>query len=295
MKKAYKILIIIGIVLAVLIIGLITAAMVAFGSTKAAYLQIESGEVQVNQGEGYFPAVDMMDLKESDFVKTLEGTAVIIFYDSSFIELEPNTEIQISKLSEKFTKVTQNSGSAWSKFTKITGMAGYEVETPNTVATVRGTEFNTKTGEEDAIIVSEGLVKYSGDEEYVDVEEFEKYVKKLGQNFEKQELTSEEREMIMNRIEKNIRTLKQIRENRLMRMGMVKMFRNFYDVEEGKELSEREQIRELTDSIDSGETDDKQMMKQFPLVGSLPEAKKFVNFNELIKEENSRMQRLRAR
>lgn len=151
-NKALKIGIPIGIVVILLIISLAT---VLGSPTRPAFLNIEEGDVQVDVGKGWVAAEDGMKLSEEDSVRTLEGKAVLILYESIIVQLDENTEVSIAELSKKHTKLDQKSGSTWNKFMAITGVSNYEVETPTTVATVRGTEFWVDM---DSIGVSEGEV-----------------------------------------------------------------------------------------------------------------------------------------
>lgn len=126
-------------------------------SATAALLYIEEGTVQVDTGNGWQQATDEMELSKGAKVKTTQGQATIVFYEGEIMHLEPESEVEITQLTSKKTKVTQTAGETWNKITKISGMAEFTVETPNTVATVRGTEF-ILTPEELAVI--EGAVEY---------------------------------------------------------------------------------------------------------------------------------------
>jgi hypothetical protein len=128
-------------VAAVVLIIIISLVLLLGSDTRVAFLNIEEGDVEVDTGKGWISAIDGMDLSLEDKVRTLEGKAVVILYESILVQLDENTEISIEELSKKNVKVRQESGSTWNKFMAIAGVGGFEVETPNTVATVRGTEF----------------------------------------------------------------------------------------------------------------------------------------------------------
>jgi len=138
----------------VLLIGISLAVMLG-SSTRVAFLNVEEGAVEVDTGNGWVPATDGMKLSEDDSVRTLEGKAVLILYESIIINLDENTEVTIADLSKDNVKVKQGSGSTWNKFANIMGIKGFEVETPTTVATVRGTEFWVDM---DSVGVSDGEV-----------------------------------------------------------------------------------------------------------------------------------------
>lgn len=124
-----------------------------------AMLAVQSGEVFVNGG----PASAGMELKEGDSVKTgAKAKASVVFFDSSILRLNENTEIVVKDIvSQGGKKVTleQTAGQTWSRVLKISGIKEYSVETPNTVATVRGTGFSISVGDGDTTVaVKEGKV-----------------------------------------------------------------------------------------------------------------------------------------
>ncbi|MBD3362660.1 hypothetical protein GF362_02990 [Candidatus Dojkabacteria bacterium] len=79
-------------------------------------------------------------LPSSSFVKTKEGIAYIIFPDNSLVSIDEYTELQINFESEKIN-IKQLIGSTWHRINDITTKKEYEVETPTTFASVRGTKF----------------------------------------------------------------------------------------------------------------------------------------------------------
>ncbi len=136
--KYLKIGIPVGVVLLLIIVSLV---FIMGSSTRVAFLNIEEGSVEVDTGKGWTTASDGMDLDLKDKVRTLDGSAVLILYESILVQMDPNTEIAIEDLSKKNVKLRQESGSTWNKFMSIAGIQNFEVETPTTVATVRGTSF----------------------------------------------------------------------------------------------------------------------------------------------------------
>lgn len=112
-----------------------------------AQLIIESGDVQVKSAEGSWTSAENgMDLYESDSIKTGDNTsASIILFKSSIVRLDSNTEVTINKLirdaEETSVEIEQDSGRTWNTVSKISGIDNYEVQTPTTVASVRGTSF----------------------------------------------------------------------------------------------------------------------------------------------------------
>lgn len=124
--------------------------------TRTAFLNVESEAVQVDTGAGWQSAKDGMDLGLDDKVKTEDGVASVVIYESVIVALDPGSEVTIKDLNKEHVKVTHDSGSAWHKFTGLTGIEAFSVETPATVATVRGTEFETTM---ESVRVSEGKVE----------------------------------------------------------------------------------------------------------------------------------------
>lgn len=124
-----------------------------------AQLIIESGTVQVKHGsEAWISAENGMSLYESDSVRTgNNSSASIIFFKTSIVRLDSNTEVTLEKLfREEETSVTiqQDSGRTWNTVYKISGIDNYEIQTPTTVASVRGTAF--------VVIVWENYSTYYG-------------------------------------------------------------------------------------------------------------------------------------
>jgi urease gamma subunit len=174
------------IIMAVLAVAGIGAYFYFTGSSETvAYLNIESGGVQVNPGNGWQSASDQMELKKDYSVKTLDdGQASIVFFESDTMELDPNTEVQIAQLVANQVTIGQKSGQTWNRVNKLTGTREYSVETPNSVATVRGTGFGVNVTENgDEIAVDDGTVQCgSRDGKTVkDIIEYRKCMVKNGQ------------------------------------------------------------------------------------------------------------------
>ena len=112
-----------------------------------AQLVINSGTVMIkHHGESWDVAQNGMLLHQSDSLKTENNSsASIILFKSSIIRLDSNTEVMIMELIRKAeeTNVTlkQDVGRTWNTILNISGIDNYEVHTPTTVATVRGTTF----------------------------------------------------------------------------------------------------------------------------------------------------------
>lgn len=139
---------IISIIVIVCIVGVLWIVLSSETATAKAELIIDSGtDVQIkHSGDSWMSAESGMELYESDSVKTGEdSTASIILFKSSIIRLANNTEItlkEIIKEAETSVKIEQEAGRTWNTVQKMSGIDNYEVETPTTVASVRGTTFD---------------------------------------------------------------------------------------------------------------------------------------------------------
>lgn len=126
-------------------------------ASTGAILSVISAGVTVN---GNTPTVGMA-LNVGDVVATTVGAeAAIEFYNGSIVRLRENTTITIKKLTtDKDVVLKQEKGQTWNRVTKLAGINSYRVETPNTVATVRGTGFKvTVDAERTWVGVADGAV-----------------------------------------------------------------------------------------------------------------------------------------
>ncbi len=124
-----------------------------------AVLAVQSGHAMVN-GK---PASAGMDLHAGDVVSTSAGAkASIVFFDSSILRLDENTEITVKKIvagDVRSVEIKQSAGQTWSRVLKIGGVREYKIETPNTAATVRGTGFAVRVSDGNTTVkVEDGKV-----------------------------------------------------------------------------------------------------------------------------------------
>ena len=257
-------------IIAVLII-LIGGIVMVSGKDATAILNVDQGTVQVDQGNGFVNAISGMELSENDVIKTAENSkASLILFGSSIVILEENTEIELSELSKEHSKISQNSGTTWNKFSKMTGLESLEVETPNAVATVRGTMF--KVGMFD-ISVTEGKVAVTSAEgkvyeivkgEIIDTE-----------TFEKRAMTQEELNQAIKILQEQITQYKELRQNLLdnnkMIVGTVKKLNKITD----------EDIKKGIRDIDAGTLDINELIEKAFYVPN--NVDKFVGFCDEIK------------
>lgn len=125
-------------------------------------LSIISGTVEVrDEGTSDFrPAEDGETLEVRDIVRTgPDSRALITFFEGSTLEMEPETEVTMQKLEGEeeggfFTRIGQSLGVTWHRVVEFTDPGSrYEVETPATNASVRGTLFEVIVAEDGTTIV----------------------------------------------------------------------------------------------------------------------------------------------
>ncbi len=171
MKK--NVLLIVGLAIGLLLLigGVIASKVLSVPPAEVAYLTIRTGGVEVSSGGNWLAASDGMKLSEKHRIRTgKSGEAVITFFESAIVELGPNTEVAVGKSSLSKVAVRLEEGSVWNKVLKIGGLKEYEVSTPNSVATVRGTEFGVdynKSEGESWLTVGEGEVEFDNFKEKV--------------------------------------------------------------------------------------------------------------------------------
>src|SRR3989344_4201982 len=140
-------------------IAVLLVMVAACGSAQEplAKLTFASGDVLVN---GAVAGIGQV-LSQGDLIETLAGSeATITFYNSSIVRLSESTTLELSTLTEdRMVKIKQSAGETWTRVLKVTGIGEYKIETPNAVATVRGTGFKVAVQENDTeVSVGEGTV-----------------------------------------------------------------------------------------------------------------------------------------
>jgi FecR protein len=127
-----------------------------------------SGDVQVRHGaNGWFvSATDGEVLSAGDAIRTGDGArAVLTYFEGSTVSVEPKSELVVetaSALGDGGTVVVmqQNFGRTWHVVSRlITGSSKYEVRTPASTASVRGTAFQVDSDDEQTLVTTtEGTV-----------------------------------------------------------------------------------------------------------------------------------------
>jgi hypothetical protein len=277
MNKGLKILIV-SLLLVFIILG--SAYFFIFNDdVNLAYLTVKKQNVEVNTQGNWLQAEDM-ELSLSDKVRTTNGNALVLLYESILVDLDENTEVSIESLSEEKVVLNQNSGSVWSKFTGISGIESYEVQTPNSVATVRGTGFLSKVDEGvSQFLVGEGVVEVNTESGTITVNTGEKAVKVDGEELRKQELSEEEKVEIRDYMQQTLNDLKNLRKKEIEKHSSI-----IDKLMEQYQLTE-EDINNFLEQIDSGELNDAELIEKSPV--KLDAMYKIKRINDEIKKQIS--------
>lgn len=133
-------------------------------------LTVLSGAVSVRASGGDFsPAADGALLAVGDTVRTApDARAVLTYFEGTTVEIEPSSELTIDAASagtdgSTVLLMTQNIGRTWHVVSHLlTGSSKYEVRTPASTASVRGTQFEVAvTTDSTTVTTSEGRVATS--------------------------------------------------------------------------------------------------------------------------------------
>ncbi len=153
------------------VLALVAGGAGLFGGSRAfaggTTLTVIGGDVLVRHASGDFAAaIDGETLNAGDTIRTgADGRAVLTYFEGSTVTVEPGTELRIdtaSTVADGGTVVlmTQAVGRTWHVVTKlITGSSKYEVRTPASTASVRGTEFQLDSSNDaTTVTTTEGTV-----------------------------------------------------------------------------------------------------------------------------------------
>lgn len=162
---------IVGVAVLGFVLALVLGSAGLFGGGRAlgssTTITVIGGEVSVRHGatSQFVAAVDGEILNPGDAVRTgTDARAVLTYFEGSTVTVEPNTELAIDAASaqgnDTIVQMTQTAGRTWHVVTKlVTGNSKYEVRTPASTASVRGTTFTVDTdGTTTTITTGEGTV-----------------------------------------------------------------------------------------------------------------------------------------
>jgi len=253
-----KIWIILGIIAILLIATIVGAYSVLFRDpVGAATLTVKSGTVSVNSGNGFKPISGTVQLNKNDIIQTgADGNAVLILFDSAITQIEPNTQINLASLVTTAPKLKQDAGSTFTKFTGLNGMNTLEIQTPNAVATVRGTAYSVKM---DGVRVLEGHVgvRPNGHDEQ-NISGGFALVLENG-NWTNRNLTAEERASLLAQLQQSIDDLKTIRQHIIdHNAAVMNVIKNQFNVSD-------QQIADTFSAADAGTIDINAMLDQSPI------------------------------
>jgi len=136
---------------------------------KSTTLTVLHGDnVFLSEEEGSWENVtDTVVVKEGNGIKTGDDSwALITFEDGTTVELEPNTEVSVTELTNTQITVWQQVGRTWSGIKKLVGpLTQVQVETPSAAALVRGTLIDVVVDSLGNTIVSalEGVIEVTAE------------------------------------------------------------------------------------------------------------------------------------
>lgn len=256
MKKSIKI--ILGIILLVLVIG---GGLVYYINSNLALDEVPAvlyadGVVSVLRA-GLETNVDSQYiLEEKDIIKTGSNSAKIVFYDSIFVFIDPNSEVSVESLMKDNVQIGQSSGSTWNKITKLFNAKDYSVKTPNSVASVRGTEFEIAIGDNpDDVIVTlvDGEILIDNGKEQFTIKDFGK-ANSTKEGITQLEFTQEDRDRLVEKVKKTKLDLK-INRNDMAKRIFDKNQATISKVESATgETITLDKASELFDDVDNGKT-----------------------------------------
>lgn len=236
--------------ISIIVIAIIaTLIFVLTPSVDTAYITSIKGEVFINDKL----AQEGQKLSLNDIINTKENAqAVVVLYESVLVTVDPLSQIQIKDLAKDKLEVHVEKGSTWNKFLRLNGVEGYAVSTPNTVATVRGTEFSIDLFKD---LVAEGIVEVQKDGEIVQVIALKKVLtdqdRLLIENF-----TDEDKAYVKQRLEQTLENLIQLRQHEIDKNGfLIKTLKVTYGLTDQK-------IQEHLDAIDDGRLNPYELYEQ---------------------------------
>lgn len=267
-NKKNKALVVIGISALVVIVVVAFVLFFAIKGTagKVAVLNIETGIVEYKRGNtNFIAAEDGMSLKQKDSIKTQDdGKANIILFESVIIQIDENTELSLEKLIKNNISVKQTKGTTWNKFLGIMGINSYSVETPNTVATVRGTGFLINVSDKKTrIIVGEGTVTVSdntGDTQKVTV--YKQAIKDDAGKILVTNTTKSQNEIIRQKIMQEITIIKKIRAEKILRNTLGMAVLSAYNVT-------KDNLENYLEKVDNGNINLSKIKEKSPIKGGV--------------------------
>lgn len=159
-----------GVVLSIALMSTFAFAIIGGGTTAlgaVSTLTVLSGEVTVKHldADAFVVATDGEVIAAGDTVRTgADARALITYFEGSSVTLEPDTALVVDSAEVRgggtIVLMTQLFGRTWHVVTKlVNGQSRYDVDTPASTASVRGTRFLVDvTVDETTISTAEGRV-----------------------------------------------------------------------------------------------------------------------------------------
>ena len=141
-----------------MIILLIIFGLVALSAANIAFTLKAEGDVTLTRSEETSSVTDGMELQNEDLIETKEDSfAAVKFVDgSSVVKVFPRSLLTIKATVSEDNKLNKtnylNSGEVWAKVSRQTG--DFEIDTPTTVVSVKGTRLQVKVDEAGATTVN---------------------------------------------------------------------------------------------------------------------------------------------
>lgn len=234
--------------------------------TTNAFLVIEKGVVQVDQGNGFKKVANNVELYEGAKIKTLDGEASVVLKESVVLHLDSNSEIVLEDLSENL-KVSQVKGSSWNKFVKSSSVEDLFIQSNDFSVLVKGTQFSVS---DDKVMIVEGKVSVKKDSQIVDLSQGSVVVSN-GRLIQK-ELTLEDKQMIISNMKKVLLVLKAVRDREIEKhSSLLSLAEKNYGVT-------REKIDRVLAMLDNGDVNPEDYKDQIDkYLKVLPVSKKTVD------------------
>ncbi len=261
-----KILIALSVFILIIIMLVIAGFYATSSPTTNAFLIIEQGAVEVDQGNGFQEVKDNIELHKNDKVKTLDSEASIVLKESVVLHLDSNTEVILEDLSKNL-KVKQVKGNTWNKFIKSSDAEDLFIQGNEFSVLVKGTQFSVS---DNKIMIVEGKISVKKDSQEIDLSKGSIVVSN-GRLMQK-ELTLEDKQTILISMKKALLVLKAVRDREIEKHSvLLSLAEKNYGVT-------REKIDEVLEMLDRGDVnpeDYKDQINKYTKV--LPVSKKIID------------------
>lgn len=226
------------------------------------------GAVEVTRNGETLQIYSEYKLEKNDIIDSKNSKAQVVFYDSIFVFLDPNTKVSVETLAIENVAIKQDQGLTWNKVTKLFNANNFDVKTPNSVASVRGTEFEIKINDNESTEVTlvDGKIDVVNGNDNCTLNNFEK-VLITSDEILNVEITLQEKERLIQKIKETKELLSKNRQTLAKRL-----------------LSQNDYLVKKTESALGEKIDENSAMELFNDVDSGK-----ISFQELKQEMNSKL------